>query len=352
MKILAVMFKYDYGDFKRGLSFEYNTFFKNFEDEHYDVSLFDFQKETETFGKEEMNNKLIKEINSGKYDLAFFVPFTNEIDFKKLKDEKKSKKTKTLAWMCDDKWRWDKFGKKICWSFDYIVTTDIDSVKNYKIIGYNNAILTGWGIKNIYTNRVKKEKKTINVSFVGQINPWRKYVIDRVKRAGINVVCYGYGWENGRISEEEMFSIFKKTKINLNISNSVQWDWRYLLRINWIVDKKMDLSHKIINMFPLIHTLLAPKRKEDLKARFFEVTGVGGFLLSYKVENLNKYFNIGKEIVCYKNIDDLIKKIKFFLKNEVKRENITKLGCIRTKNEYTYKKIFIDLFRKIDIYEN
>jgi spore maturation protein CgeB len=282
--------------------------------------------------------------------LVFFVPFRDEIDFQKLKEEKKSKKTKTLAWMCDDKWRWEHFGKRICWSFDYVATTDIGSVRKYRRIGYKNVILTQWGINKLYKN-ISLEEKTIDVSFVGQVNPWRKYVIDRLVDADIKVDCYGYGWKNGRVEEKTMFDIFQKSKINLNISNSIQWNWKYLLRINWDVDKKMDLPHQIINMFPLIHTLFFPKRKEDLKARFFEVTGSGGFLLSYNVESLNKYFEIGKEIVCYQNIDDLIIKIKYFLKNDKKRKNIAELGYLKTKNNFTYHRIFADLFNKISLYE-
>ena len=39
--------------------------------------------------------------------------------------------------------------------------------------------------------------------------------------------CFGYGWENGRISFEGITEIFKSFRINLNISNSVSYDIGY-----------------------------------------------------------------------------------------------------------------------------
>lgn len=344
-KILCVIPKYDYGDSSRGFGFEYETFYKFFESNNYQVEIFDFLDEFKKYGKEKMNKRLIKKVADYMPDLVFFVPFTDQFIISDLKQIKKLK-VKTLAWMCDDKWRFEKYSKNICWGFDNIVTTDPDSIKKYKEIGYKGAILSQWACNSdIYKN--KKIKKDIDVSFIGQVNPWRSYVVEQLEKNGINIECYGYGWKNNRLTQSEMINIYNRSKICLNFSNSVQYNLKYLLRINFNVDKKMDLAHKIINMFPLVHTLFFPKRKEDMKARYFEVIGCGGFLLTNNVPYLNKYFKLDEEIVCYKNINSLIEKIKFFLINEDKRDIIANNGYKRVLKEHTYKKRFESIFKNI-----
>lgn len=350
MKILCVMFKYDYGKKERGLSFEYNTFYKFFKKSGYEVALYDLAEEIKKIGKKRANIKLENILKRKIYDIAFCVPFTYQLD-PSIFNSNSSGRTPLIAWMSDDRWRWESYSKKICWMFDYVITTDPNALEKYKKIGYKNAMLSQWAFDGVNkTLKIKKYK--YDVSFVGQINPWRKYVVHRLRNAGINIKCFGFGWNNSRVSDADMRKIFAQSKINLNISNSVKWDLKYLTRVDFGIDKSMDIPHKIINMFPLVHTLFFPKRKEDIKARFFEVTGCGGFLLSYYVEHLDKYFDIGKELVCYKNIDDLIEKIKYFLKENKKREEIAFSAYLRTREDHTYTNRFGKLFSKIDIHEN
>lgn len=341
------MFRYEYGDKKRGTSFEHNTFYKFFESRGYKLGLLDLGIIKNNKDKIEFNLELRKNIYSKKYDLVFCVPYSNIFD-KRILGSPEEYKTPFIAWMCDDKWRWELFSRNICKVFSNVVTTDPEAVKKYISIGYKNAILSQWAVNDACKFDIKN-KYLYDVSFVGQVNPWRKYVIDRLKSAGIRVDCFGFGWENGRVDEAEMKKIFAQSKINLNISNSIKWDFKYLTKINIVVDRNLDIPHKILNMFPIIHTLFFPKREEDIKARFFEVTGCGGFLLSYDVENLDRYFDLDKEIVCYKDIDDLIKKIKYYLKNSIEREKIADAGCLRTSTEHTYTKRFDELFNKMNL---
>ena len=49
------------------------------------------------------------------------------------------------------------------------------------------------------------------------------------KKRNINVHCFGDGWINGRVTDEDIEQIFVSSKINLNISNSISYDIRYLL---------------------------------------------------------------------------------------------------------------------------
>ena len=61
-----------------------------------------------------------------------------------------------------------------------------------------------------------------------------------------------------------------------------------------------------------------------MKARNFEIPYFGGFQLSDYVPSLENYFDIGKEVVCYKDIDEAEQLIKYYLENEEERECIKK----------------------------
>lgn len=347
MRILLNMMKYDYGNPKQGLSFEYEVFgsvLKRIKDA--EVELFDYGQEMEKKGQKEMNRGLIERCKKFRPDLIFTFLFETEIypeTFKEIRNYSRA----SITWMADDKWRWEIFGSKYCNNFDYVITTDPDALDKYKSIGYETAILSQWAVDPVVYMK-KGINKDIDVSFVGRANPWRKYVVKELLKEGINVECYGFDWGNGRVTQEEMIDIFNRSKINLNLSNSVKFDLKYLLDINLSWDSNKSLVKNIYSVFgSQINTIVSKKRKEDIKARFFEVIGCGGFLLSYNVEFLNDYFTLGKELVIYGNTTDLANKIEYYLKNEKEREKIANSGYDRVIKEHTYEKRFIEIFKRM-----
>ncbi|MFA5927125.1 MAG: glycosyltransferase [Patescibacteria group bacterium] len=70
--------------------------------------------------------------------------------------------------------------------------------------------------------------------------------------------------------------------------------------------------------------------------RLYESTGMGALLITDSKKNLSDLFGIGKEVVEYKSTDDLVKKIRYYLKNNEEREVIAKAGQKRTIIEHTY----------------
>src|SRR5690606_29180250 len=112
----------------------------------------------------------------------------------------------------------------------------------------------------------------------GQYHPHRAWYFRQLKKAGIDVNAWGYGWPNGRISFNDMIDVFNHSKINLNMSNCVSWDLRYLLSSpNAIKDTLNSLR------------LADSKTREMVKARHFEINACGGFQLTYYVEGLERF---------------------------------------------------------------
>lgn len=126
-------------------------------------------------------------------------------------------------------------------------------------------------------------------------------------------------------------------------------DSKYFLDINFVWNKNISFSRNIYTVFgPQLHTLISNKRKEDIKARFFEVTGCGGFLLTYDVEYLDRYFEKGKEIALYnESIEGIFSKIIYYLENEAEREKIALYGYEKTQSMHTYQDRFLFVFNKI-----
>jgi len=64
-------------------------------------------------------------------------------------------------------------------------------------------------------------------------------------------------------------------------------------------------------------------------------------------DNLGDYYKIGDEIEVYKNTDDLIEKIKHYLKNDEERKKIAEAGYLRIIKDHTYNRRFEDIFKII-----
>jgi len=75
----------------------------------------------------------------------------------------------------------------------------------------------------------------------------------------------------------------------------------------------------------------------SLNVRTFEAAGIGAFQLVDWRPEIDHLFIDGKEIITYKNIHDLKIKIKYWLVNPDKRQEIANAGKLRAFKEHTYK---------------
>jgi hypothetical protein len=70
--------------------------------------------------------------------------------------------------------------------------------------------------------------------------------------------------------------------------------------------------------------------------RLYEATGTGALLITDWKENLSDIFEIGKEIVAYKNVEECEEKISYYLENADEREIISRAGQDKTLKEHNY----------------
>ena len=70
--------------------------------------------------------------------------------------------------------------------------------------------------------------------------------------------------------------------------------------------------------------------------RAFEAAGIGSFQMIDWRPGLSELFDDNKEIISFKNIDDLKMKINYWLPREEERKEIAKYGKRRAYKNHTY----------------
>jgi spore maturation protein CgeB len=91
------------------------------------------------------------------------------------------------------------------------------------------------------------------------------------------------------------------------------------------------------------------ERVLQVRLRDFEVPMSGGFYMVEYMEELEEFYEIGKEIVCYTDAQDLADKIKYYLRHDGERERIRKAGYERCVRDHTWRKRFEAAFREMGL---
>ncbi len=328
MKILYVDLQYDYGKKERGINqigeIGFHQVFKKL---GHEVECFYYDSYLNQLP--ELQNKLLAAADAAQPDLIFFCLYTHQFSVETL--QKLKSKYRTMNWFGDDQWRFKSFTSQYAPCFTYSITTDVFSVDKYKKIGVDKVFVSQWAALNLPTQDLNQSNYKYDISFVGGFNPTRHWIIAEFKKAGLDVATFGHGWPQGAISLEKMVEIFQQSKINLNLSNSVSLDIRYL-------------TFRLRN---LLTALKSKKISSQLKARNFEIPYYGGFQLTDYVPSLEKYLEVGREVACFSNVDEAVLQARYYLKNDELREGIKTAGMAKARAEHTYLHRFKEIFEHL-----
>ena len=77
---------------------------------------------------------------------------------------------------------------------------------------------------------------------------------------------------------------------------------------------------------------------DGINMRVFEVTGSGGFLLTDNAASLDSYFVPGKEVVAFRNLEEMRRMALYYLLADDERRAIAERGCRRAHQDHTYEK--------------
>lgn len=332
MRVLWVAGAHEYGDPALGPSFEHMNFRSALVGMGHDVTHFDFHEQERERGRDGMNAELVRAAREGTFDIAFF--FLHEEQIAPATIERVGAHTTTLNWFADDHWRFDGFSRPYARVLHWSVTTDPDSVERYEAEGLGDRVILSQWACNRYAYDKTADGLDFDVSFVGQPHGDRREVIAALRAAGLEVACFGNGWEGGRIGHDEMVRVFGASRVNLNLGNSSTVRPTLRMRVGaWARGWRVDTR----------------PRPPQIKGRTFEVPGSGGFLLTDRVPHIERYFEPGREIAVFDSTVELVEQARHWLANPEERAAVAEAGYRRTRAEHTYDHRFAEIFSRIGV---
>ena len=246
---------------------------------------------------------ILKTANNFKPDLILVIKGENLTPqfLKKLKVQ--NPKSTLVNWFPDPLNQWELM-KTISPYYDYYFDSDPSVCRKLKKIGRKNVHYLTFASE--FESNTNKKKK-YDVAFVGTYSPFREKYLSSLKKFYLNIWGDPRWFKSslrqftrgGRIHQSKMKDIVKRSRININIHHNTP--------------------------------------REGTNLRVFEITGSGGFLLSDYVKDLERIFKIGKEIETFKNSNELVKKVRFYLGNPFSAAKIAQKGYARAKRNHSYK---------------
>lgn len=319
-QIFCVAPQHAYNDPQKGVSYEFITVFKCLRDTFPHSQFIDVYQPG---GVDALVNALAA--NAHANPLVLYVPFTGIIT-QDIADEIR-KVAELGIFHLDDTWR-QKIVDRYREHCDWFTSSDPNFKWRYRGKDQAKVRYLPFGYDEISSATYQKpfDERDINISFVGAKNEYRGYVIDKLCKLGVKVECFGAGWPAGAVSQEDLFTIVGRSRFSLNLSNSSQWDARFLTR------------HPIA----LLRNLKSNKTIEQLKARHLEVAALGACQLSFYSSGLERIFNIGDDIIVYPNIEELAYILKRISSSQA---SIVAKNGIKAVSKLSYQQAFKDLFR-------
>ena len=87
----------------------------------------------------------------------------------------------------------------------------------------------------------------------------------------------------------------------------------------------------------------------QVRLRDFEATMSGAFYLLEYFEEIEQFFALDKEIVCFSDEDELVEKVRYYLAHDPAREKIRVAGRERALGDHTWQKRFQQLFTSLGL---
>lgn len=95
-------------------------------------------------------------------------------------------------------------------------------------------------------------------------------------------------------------------------------------------------TNKVFNASKINLNILHPQIRLGTSTRTFEIALAGAFQLVEKNDEINKFFELEKEMVCYESAAQLNELVDYYLKNEKERNEIAINSRKRALQEHTF----------------
>jgi hypothetical protein len=154
----------------------------------------------------------------------------------------------------------------------------------------------------------------IPVSFVGGAYGYRTAVVDYLRRHDVPIQTFGPGWR-GSGWAPDIIDIFARSRINLGMGG-------------------IEYSEVLTNV----------------KGRDFEIPGTGGgaYLTSFNPD-LARHFVVGEEILCYRNRDEMLELIRYYLARPEEAQEVAGRARARCLREHRWLHRYERILRALGV---
>ncbi len=354
MKILMIATLYEHYQWRRPpntteYSYEYKGIFrslKEFKGGALTVVPFWFDVAMIERGKDAMNKELLEVVEKEKPDLVLSYVGGHELTKETIK--KITARAKTFYWTTDDSWRFDSVSKKYAPYYSWVETNRANLIQKYKALGCH-PVLMHEGVQPDLHHPIPPNEKNIDVSFSGSFNVERGKTIAALRKAGITVFVRGKGWEEGDMSFDEWIDLTQHSKITL-ILNPPAFSVG-LKSIARLFFKRPELGPHmgrmeldVLNFFSNVREWFQ-KLNLQVKGRHFQTLACRTLGMTLYADGMEQFYELGKEVVIYKDMNDLIEKIRYYLAHDEEREAIAAAGYERTMRDHTMAKRLEQIFK-------
>ena len=311
-RLLYIAPTFDYGNPARGYSYEENHFLPSLVALGFHVIRLDSLSLVKRLGTRGASELLTEVTHRFRPEVSFSVLFKDDFEAEAVEALKRAGCV-SVNWFTDDHWRFETFSSRWAPRFSWAVTTDRAAIPKYHARGITSVIRSQWGVNHRLYRPLDRIRR-YDVTFIGQPHGDRRAVIARLRRAGLRVDTWGYGWPGGKTTTRQAVEIISESAVNLNLSNAVTG------------------------------------RTDQVKGRDFEVPASRGLLLTRRVPGMEEYFELGTEILTYETVEDLERQIRRVLADPAEADRVRDAGYRRTIRDHTYERRFMEIFQTIGVF--
>jgi len=236
----------------------------------------------------------------------------------------------TALWSVDDPYEIDDILGYVS-PYDYVFTVESAAVDIYREFGCKNVYqLPLAAFPKVHNHRTVAPQFRSDVCFIGSGFYNRIELFDEIAdylvESGLNVKIIGLWWD-----ELESYHKLKKSISNKLVHAADTAKYYAGAKINLNLHRSPDAAAHF-------HGNERKVEAYSPNNRTFEIASCGGFqLLDNNRPELNKYFDIGREVDVFSSAEDLIKKIDYYIKNAEKREEMARRARERCLKEHTFR---------------
>lgn len=284
-------------------------------------------------------------------------------------DEIRSMGIRTVNWYCNGSYQLHLV-REISPHYDWCLVPEKFRIKDYIAMGAHPIYCQEAANPKIY--KPYDLAQEFDVTFIGQAYGERPAYISYLVDQGIDVRVWGYGWQvsSQPLSAEAVGFCDQLVRAGKKLFTS---EGRRIIRRN--LEQVLNMGEQAKLPEKMMGGLLADEdmirmysrskinlgfsscgsthesgeRILQVRLRDFEIPMSGGFYMVEYMEELEEFYEIGKEIVCYSGREDLAQKIRYYLAHDAEREAIRQAGRERCLRDHTWQKRFEMAFHEMGL---